>query len=139
MDYSPTLAGLFLSGFVSATLLPGSSELLLLYLAGASEAPTSELWLAATSGNTLGGMFNWGLGRWLSQAGLARRWSDRHQRSVALLRRWGTPALLLSWLPVIGDPLTLVAGWLRLHWLSSLLLIAVGKGARYGMILFLVS
>ena len=132
------LLGLFASGFVSATLLPGGSEALLLYLASDAEASVGALWLAASAGNTLGGMTNWLLGRWLSGARLARSWTAHHQRGTALLRRWGAPVLLLSWLPVIGDPLTLVAGWVRVPWPLALLYIAAGKGLRYGLLLLFV-
>lgn len=138
MDFPASLIGLFVSGFVSATLLPGGSEALLIYLASAAQADKVALWLAATSGNTLGGMANWMLGRWLSEAKLSRRWGAHHQRGVALVQRWGAPVLLLSWLPVIGDPLTLVAGWLRIHWLPALLLIAFGKGLRYWLLLLII-
>ncbi|KJS07975.1 MAG: hypothetical protein VR73_07565 [Gammaproteobacteria bacterium BRH_c0] len=139
MDFPASLVGLFFSGFVSATLLPGGSEALLFYLARDQTADRAALWLAATSGNTLGGMTNWMLGRWLSTATLSRRWGAHHQRGLALLQRWGAPVLLLSWLPVIGDPLTLVAGWLRIHWLPALLLIAIGKGLRYGILLLIMT
>lgn len=132
------LLGLFASGFVSATLLPGGSEALLLYLASDPAASAGALWLAASAGNTLGGMTNWLLGRWLSAASLSRTWSAHHQRGTALLRRWGALVLLLSWLPVIGDPLTLVAGWLRVPWPLALLYIAVGKGLRYGLLLLVI-
>lgn len=133
------LWGLLLSAFLSSTLLPGSSEALLLALA--YHAPESRLTLlsVATLGNTLGGMSSWLLG-WL----LARR---KHasamasgKRSIALarLQRWGSPILLLSWVPVIGDPLCLAAGWLRISGWQALLFIAVGKCARYAVLLLLV-
>ncbi len=139
MDFSASLYGLFLSGFVSATLLPGGSELLLLYMARELDADILALWFAATSGNTLGGMVNWALGRWLAEAKLSRRWGRHHQKAAAVMQHWGAPVLLLAWLPIIGDPLTLVAGWLRIHWLTSLLFIALGKGLRYGLLLWLAA
>ena len=83
----------------------------------------------ATLGNTGGGMVSWWCGRFLP------RW----QRLEALphkdrLERWGSPALLFSWLPVVGDALCIAAGWLRLHWLPCLVFIALGKFARYALL-----
>ena len=93
----------------------------------------------ATLGNTLGGMSTWLLG-WL----LARRYpldqprQAKQQRAIAQLKKWGTPLLLLSWLPVLGDPLCFAAGWMRMNgWLAALFICA-GKAARYVVILFLV-
>ena len=57
---------------------------------------------------------------------------------MSRLQHWGSPLLLLSWLPVIGDPLCVAAGWLRLHWLLSLVMIGVGKTARYAVLLYLI-
>ena len=94
----------------------------------------------ATAGNTLGGMSSWGIGRLLAMRfpaqGLLKQ---QHQRALQRLQHWGSPALLFSWLPVVGDPLCLAAGWLRMHWLVSLLFIAVGKAVRYLIILGMVS
>ncbi len=133
------LWSLFGSAFISSTLLPGSSEAVLLYLANdASHTPSTLLWVAA-AGNTLGGMTSWGLG-WL----IAYKYPARglvkpeHQKAMSRLQQWGSPLLLLSWLPVIGDPLCVAAGWLRLHWLLSLLLIGIGKTARYAVLLYLL-
>ncbi|MBI3546983.1 MAG: DedA family protein, partial [Gammaproteobacteria bacterium] len=89
--------------------------------------------------NTLGGMSTWLLG-WL----LARRYPPEHlhltnrQRAVARLKKWGSPLLLFSWLPFIGDPLCFAAGWLRINAGSALFFIGLGKTARYLFILFLV-
>jgi len=120
------LAGLFVASFLSATVLPGSSELALI---GMIQAYPDTLWRAitvATVGNTLGGMTSYVLGRLLP---------DRAQLpSLLRLRRYGYGALLLSWLPVVGDALCVAAGWLRFNpWLSALL-IAAGKFARYLLI-----
>lgn len=130
------LWGLFLSAFTSATLLPGSSEIALLYLASQGTHPTPLLWASATAGNTLGGMTSWLLG-WLAQKKLRRPRPDE-QKAIAYIERWGSLLLLLSWLPVIGDGICLAAGWLRIHPLRALLLIAIGKGARYGALLMFV-
>lgn len=140
-DYAPELWGLFASAFVSASLLPGGSEALLYWLAGQGRYSSSTLLLVAGAGNTLGGLSSWLVGRML-----AWRWPDhrllrkpRQRVALVRLRRWGSPALLLSWLPVVGDPLCVAAGWLRVGFWSALLFIAVGKLARYGVVLWLAS
>ena len=125
MDSLSTLSALFLSSFLGATLLPGGSELVLL---AALRAYPETLWLAlviATVGNTLGGMPTYALGR------LA---PSRPIRGLAYLQRWGAPALLLSWVPVLGDPLCVAAGWLRLPLWPVLVFMAAGKFARYWVI-----
>lgn len=136
-DLDTPILALFASAFTSATLLPGSSEVLLIYLATQTELPSLNLWLAATLGNSLGGMTNWLLG-FLLYKGLAKKGKIKKEpdnKSLQRLKKWGSPALLLSWVPIIGDPLCLAAGWLRIHWLPALIFIAIGKGIRYGLIL----
>ena len=132
-----SLWGLFLSAFISSTLLPGGSEAVLVLLAAESGADKFVLLAVATLGNALGGMSSWALGRVIVWRFPARRFAAKEQRAIARLQRWGSPALLLSWLPVVGDPLCLAAGWLRIHWLPSLVFIAVGKAARYAVLLIL--
>jgi membrane protein YqaA with SNARE-associated domain len=138
MDAS--LWSLFASAFLSSTLLPGGSEALLVYLASNETSSPFILLFVAAVGNTLGGMTSWGIG-WL----IARKYPARglvkseYQQAVDRLQRWGSPALLLSWLPLIGDPLCVAAGWLRMHWLLSLLFIGVGKTARYAVLLYLIN
>ena len=121
------LAGLFASSFLSATLLPGNSEVVL----GAIVATTPALaWQAvgvATAGNTLGGMTSWAVGRLIPAEG-GRRLAPR---AVALAQRYGVAALLLSWVPVVGDALCVASGWLRHDWRLAALAIATGKFARY--------
>ena len=127
MDPALGLSGLFVSAFVSATVLPGNSEIVLAaLLAHAPELKWPALGVA-TLGNTLGGLTSYAIGRFLPQP-------KTDSRALAIARRFGVPALLLSWVPVIGDPLCVAAGWLRLNpWLSALLM-AVGKFARYVVI-----
>ena len=132
-----TLAILFLSAFVSSTLLPGSSEAVLLLLAAETTTDKLLLLTVATLGNTLGGMSSWALGRFIAWRFSARRFADHEQRAIARIQRWGSPALLLTWLPVVGDPLCVAAGWLRVPWLPSLLFIAAGKAGRYAVLLLL--
>ncbi|UCH53102.1 MAG: DedA family protein [Pseudomonadota bacterium] len=132
-----TLWGLFASAFVSSTLFPGGSEAVLYWLANQRQ---HELWLlvtVASVGNTLGALTTWFLG-WL----VAVRWpldqprKPAQQRAIDRVRRFGSPALLFSWLPVVGDPLCFAAGWLRLSFLLSVLFIALGKVARYAVIVW---
>lgn len=132
------LGALALSAFLSSTLLPGSSEVVLVLLARQGGwHPQALLWTAALA-NTLGALTTYGMG-WLAAAGFrgpARVNPDA--TALARLRRWGYPALLLSWVPLIGDALCLAAGWLRLHWLPVAGLVWTGKFARYGVLLWLV-
>ena len=132
-----SLWGLFLSAFISSTLLPGGSEAVLMVLAANSVGDKLVLLAVATLGNTLGGMSSWALGRFIAWRFPARRFAVKEQRAIARIQRWGSPMLLLSWLPVIGDPLCLAAGWLRVHWLPSLSFIAIGKALRYAVLLLL--
>jgi len=135
-----TLWGLFLSSFISSTIFPGGSEIVLGALArGGAHDPLTLLWVAST-GNTLGALSTFLLGR-LIAAGVTRRKSAASSHQVALerVRRFGGPVLLLSWLPVVGDPLCLAAGVLRLSWWSSTLYIAAGKVARYALVLWLLA
>lgn len=128
--WSP-LAWLFVSGFLSSTLLPGGSEVSLWVMLGNQDYSVVLLLFVATSGNTLGGMVNYAVGylfpHTYSSAHSSRAWRWVH--------RYGVWSLLLSWLPIIGDPLCLIAGWLRLPWLYCFMAIAVGKAIRYGIII----
>nr|WP_257469571.1 YqaA family protein [Pantoea allii] len=118
---------LFSSSFLSATLLPGSSEALLVALLIAKSASVYGLILVASLGNTLGGLTNIILGRLLP----LKRQGRWHETAMTWLQRLGPAALLLSWLPVIGDLLCVLAGWLRFAWLPSVLFLAIGKTLRY--------
>lgn len=134
------LAGLALSAFLSATLLPGSSEVILLWLAKRGEIDHNLLILVAASANTLGGFSTYLVGVGV-QLGMVRRWPLKppSPRAMIWIRRWSFPVLLLSWLPVIGDGLCLAAGWLRLPWLPTLTAILLGKAARYWALVHLAS
>ena len=137
-DYS--LLGLFFSAFFSSTILPGSSEVVLVALATQSDLPFWNLLVVATAGNTLGGMSSWGLG-WLIalRYPLTELSKAAHRRAVEHVRKWGSPILLFSWVPVLGDPLCVAAGWLRMSWLGALLFIGIGKALRYWVLLALSS
>lgn len=130
MDWLP-LWGLFSSGFIASTLLPGGSEILLLYLLEQAQHPVWLLVLTAGAGNSLGGLLTWGMGYWLGRRYPARPLKPRQQQALNWLQRHGSPVLLLSWLPLIGDPLCLISGWLRQpFWLCALMIVA-GKLTRY--------
>ncbi|MBQ4566729.1 MAG: DedA family protein [Desulfovibrio sp.] len=128
------LGGLFLAAFAAATLLPAQSELALGGLLAAGHGP---VWLfvgTATLGNTLGSVVNWLLGRGcLHFAG--RAWFPVRPETLAQATGWyqryGRWSLLLSWMPVIGDPLTLAAGLLRERFSIFILLVSVAKLGRY--------
>jgi membrane protein YqaA with SNARE-associated domain len=114
---------LFSSSFLAATLLPGGSEAVLF---GVLRLHPEQVWPAlgvATLGNTLGGMSSYLIGRLIPP--------KEDLRGLAATRKYGTPVLLLSWVPIIGDPLCVAAGWLRLDPWRSALFIGLGKFARY--------
>ena len=119
---------LCISAFVSATLLPGSSEALL--IGALSSAPTASravlLVAVAALFNTLGSMTSWCIGRYVP---------NRSPDSTAVIRlkRWGTPAMALAWVPLVGDMLPLAAGWLRMGFWPVLFWTALGKTIRYAV------
>jgi len=130
---------LFASAFLSATLLPGSSEALLLLRLADGGDPAS-LVLSATAGNLLGSLLTYAMGRGGNLL-LHRRWLRIDEADLARVEkwfsRWGLPTLLLAWLPVIGDPLCLLAGLLRVQIGWFILLVGVGKLARYAILAWL--
>ena len=128
---------LFWVALASATLLPGGSEVWLARLWCVGE-PALALWAVATVGNTLGSLINVALGRYARQF-RHRRWFPASPEGLARAERWyhrfGEASLLLSWLPVIGDPLTVLAGVMRLAWWRAMLWIVLAKGARYALLI----
>lgn len=134
-----TLGALAFSAFTSATILPGSSEAMLVALSLSHSADPLMLLLVASVANTGGSCVNWWMGRFLLRFS-DRRWfpASPHQieRAQSWYARYGWPSLLLSWLPVIGDPLTIVAGALRVAFPPFLILVAIAKTARYAFILW---
>jgi membrane protein YqaA with SNARE-associated domain len=120
-----SLAALFLAAFASATVLPANSEIVLVAVLKAHPERTVAAIALATLGNTLGGLTTYGLGRLLPQR------KAHGERVMALLRRRGAWALLLSWVPIVGDALCAAAGWLRVAPWRCILAMAVGKLARY--------
>ncbi|MEW8097771.1 MAG: VTT domain-containing protein [Candidatus Thiodiazotropha endolucinida] len=125
--------GLFITSLLASTLLPGGSEAMLLWELQQNPAQATLLWGVASLGNTLGGLSSWLIGWWLARRFPGRGLKDEKQRqALQRVKRYGTPILLFSWLPVIGDPLCLAAGWSGVRLLPATLLIGLGKALRYG-------
>ncbi|MFC3166704.1 YqaA family protein [Paracoccus fontiphilus] len=127
-------AGLFLSALASATLLPGSSEAALLALLATGNGDPALLVAAATAGNVAGSLLTWGLGRYVLHLSEHPWFPVRptdYTRAAGWFRRYGIWLLLFSWVPVVGDPLTLAAGAARVRLLPFLLLVSLGKAGRY--------
>ena len=112
MSDALSLASLFASSFLSATLLPGNSEVVLVAMLLSGVSQPWLLVLIATMGNSLGGLTNVILGRFFP----LRKTSRWQEKAVGWLKRYGAATLLLSWMPVIGDLLCLLAGWMRISW-----------------------
>ncbi|WP_428775095.1 YqaA family protein [Vibrio sp.] len=122
---------LFFTGFLSATLLPGGSEASLLATLSLNQYSLPAIIYVATLGNTLGGLTNYWLGWWLPN----RTQDEKHgHKALQWLQKYGYWSLLLSWLPVIGDPLCLAAGWLRMRFWPCSIMIMLGKAIRYGVL-----
>ena len=132
--------GLFGVAFLAATILPAYSEVALAGLHAAGYDPWA-LWAWATAGNTLGAAVNWAMGRFLLRFE-GRRWFPFRAGGLGFAQRWfqryGVWSLLLAWAPVGGDALTFIAGVMRVRFDLFLLLTAIGKGARYAIVLGLV-
>lgn len=124
---------MFVSAFLAATILPVSSEIVLAAMLTQEFSP-SILVLVATTGNVLGAVVNYGLGLWASLHVLRRLLGmseQAYEKAEQRFRKYGMASLLLAWMPVIGDPLTVLAGALRVNFLWFLLLVTIGKGLRY--------
>ena len=134
------LLALFGSAFLAATIFPAQSEAVLLLMQANRAAPDIVLLLVASLGNTLGACVNWALGRFASEF-RDRPWfpasSNWLRRAETWYARWGVWSLLLSWMPFIGDPLTVIAGLLRTPFLVFLVMVAVAKTGRYAALLWL--
>lgn len=125
--------GLFVAAFLAATLLPLGSEMILAALLLSGLSP-SGLVLVATAGNVLGSCCNYWLGRYVSQP-LLQRWCGISEQSLvkarSIFQRYGLWSLCFAWLPVVGDPLTLLAGIFKIRLLWFMLLVTSGKFLRY--------
>src|SRR5690242_20520184 len=107
MSEEAGLWALFASSFLAATLLPGGSEAVLYGVLALHAADVSLALAVATLGNTLGGMSSYAIGRVIPQR--------ESLRGLSAIQKYGAPALLLAWVPIVGDPLCVAAGWLRLN------------------------
>lgn len=130
MSDALSLASLFASSFLSATLLPGNSEVVLVAMLLSGVSQPWLLVVIATMGNSLGGLTNVILGRFFP----LREKSRWQEKAAGWLKRYGAATLLLSWMPVIGDLLCLLAGWMRISWGPVLFFLCLGKALRYVLV-----
>jgi len=130
---------LFATAFLAATILPGSSEVLLIALALERPQDITTLFLAATVGNTAGSGVNWLLGRWFLHF-RDRRWFPASPQRLASAESWfnkyGMWSLVFAWVPIVGDALTVIAGALHVNPYAFTALVGVGKALRYGAVLW---
>ena len=133
---------LFGISFLAATILPFSSELSLAGLIATTSFDNSLLLIAASLGNILGSVFNWILG-FYSKNLISNKWFPFKERQIERSSKWfikfGKWSLLFAWVPILGDPLTLVAGLLRVRFLDFIILVAIGKVSRYLVVFYLIS
>jgi len=125
------LSTILVISFISATLLPMGSEPAVFALVKINPAMFWPAILVATAGNSLGGALTWLMGFGTHQVVDKYRDSQSHVRALRWLERLGPKACLLSWLPLVGDPLCAVAGWLRMPFWPCLFYMAIGKFLRY--------
>jgi len=134
------ILGLFMSAFLAATILPLSSEVVLSALLLNGISPIS-LVIVATIGNVLGSLTNYALGYWAS-LGVIKKWlkmsEDEFIRAEQRFTKYGTLSLCFAWVPIIGDPLTVMAGILRIRLLWFVILVTAGKLMRYVVISYMV-
>ena len=127
-------AGLFAVAFLAATILPAQSELGLAGLILSEDYSVPLLIAVASIGNTLGAVVNWLLGRYINRF-QERKWfpatHEQMDKATGWYHKYGRWSLLMSWVPIIGDPLTLAAGVLREPFWSFLILVAIAKTTRY--------
>ena len=138
MDVAGALLALAVSAFTSATILPGTSEAVLVAMTRTGVGPLWLLFIVATVANVAGSCVNWAMGRFASRL-RTMRWFSPSQPAMARAERWfgkwGKWSLLVSWLPIVGDPLTLVAGLLRVPFPVFVTLVSVAKATRYAVVL----
>ncbi len=141
MEYFTELGyiGLFIASFLAATILPLSSELVLSALLANGLPPTS-LVIIATIGNVLGSLTNYALGYWAS-LGLVKKWlklsEEEFVSAEQRFKKYGVLSLFFAWVPIIGDPLTVMAGILRIRLLWFVILVTAGKLTRYIVISYI--
>ena len=132
---------LFFISFLAATILPFSSELTLAGLISTSNYDNLLLLVVASFGNVLGSVFNWSLG-FYSRNLSTKKWfpfkETQIERSSKWFSKFGKWSLLFAWVPIVGDPLTFVAGLFRVRFLDFIILVAIGKVSRYLIIFYLI-
>ena len=132
---------LFGISFLAATILPFSSEISLAGLITTSNFNNSLLLIAASLGNILGSVVNWLMGHY-SRNFTSKKWfpfkEPQIERSSKWFSKFGKWSLLFAWVPIVGDPLTFVAGLLRVRFLDFIILVAIGKVSRYLIIFYLM-
>ena len=128
---------MFITAFGAATLLPFYSEILLVAQLNAGLSP-AWLWVAATLGNTLGAGINWWMGMKLSHYS-DRKWFPARKSDLIRTQNWftryGKWTLLMSWMPIGGDALTVVGGIMRISAVPFFILVGIGKGLRYALVI----
>ena len=133
---------LFVISFLAATILPFSSELTLAGLIATSSYDNLLLLIVASRGNILGSVVNWILG-FYSRNLSTKRWfpfkDEQIEKSSKWFNKFGRWSLLFAWVPIIGDPLTLAAGLLRIRFIEFLVLVTIGKVSRYIIVFYLFS
>ena len=137
MIFGAPYISLFGVAFLAATIFPAQSELLLAYLLRSGEHNWALLLAVATVGNVLGSVVNWLLGRSIERFRNSRWFPVSNkalERAERWYRRWGKWSLLLSWAPLIGDALTVIAGVLRTPFVTFVTLVLIAKAGRYGVI-----
>jgi len=139
MDYF----NLFFLSFLSSTLLPGGSEVYLIWLLQDRQLHPLILLLTATTGNSMGGFSNWIIGyiiinKLFSGFNLEKKQNNKHYDiAVAWIKQWGYYVLLFSWMPIIGDLLCLVAGVYKLNAYRCIITIFIGKFLRYSILILI--
>ena len=132
---------LFFISFLAATILPFSSELTLAGLISTSNYDNLLLLVVASFGNVLGSVFNWSLG-FYSRNLTIKKWfpfkETQIERSSKWFSKFGKWSLLFAWVPIVGDPLTFVAGLLRVRFSDFIILVSIGKISRYLIIFYLI-
>jgi len=132
---------LFIISFLAATILPFSSELTLAGLIASSNYDNLLLLIVASFGNVLGSIVNWALG-FYSRNLTTKKWfpfkETQIEKSSIWFRKFGKWSLLFAWVPIVDDPLTLVAGMLRVKFIDFIILVAIGKVSRYFVVFYLI-
>ncbi|MDB2550886.1 DedA family protein [Rickettsiales bacterium] len=131
---------LFLSAFFAATIFPAGSEIMLAYLVVLQNHDPYLLLIIATIGNVLGSITNYILGYYLIKFKNNRFFTIKDKKIKKyskIYQKWGIYSLLFAWLPIVGDPLTLISGIFKTNIWTFLLLVTIGKAARYIFIIFL--